>query len=432
MKIDLPFGNASLPVEIPDEKVCGIAKPKDFPAPADAGMIIRGALAHPIGADPLLSVASRGSKIAIVVDDQTRPSPTKDMIAPVLEELKKAGVRDEDITIIFAVGTHRQTEPDEARRLLGRDVSAKYRWIAGDCKKDEDFISVGRTSRGNDIRIFRPYAEADVKVMLGDIEYHYFAGYGGGRKSILPGISHYSTIQFNHKLMFSPTGKENCRIGVLSGNPVNADMVEALRLVGCDLCLNAVLNSKGQVFAAFAGMPDQVLRNGAAIVDQMYKVQVKEKADIIVVSPGGAPHDISLYQSEKAIESAMPALSEGGIVILAAECREGAGSDAYCEWMKKYSCSGDMEKELRREFVIGTHKAYYHRRALEKARLFLCSSMDKTLAKDVFGMESFASVTEALAMAMHDSPGKVLVVPYGASTLLSVETSEQKQAEAGQ
>ena len=421
MKVDLPFGNASVSVEIPDEKVCCVAKPKDFPAPADAGTIIRGALAHPIGADPLLSVASRGSKIAIVVDDQTRPSPTKDMIIPVLEELKKAGGRDEDITIIFAIGTHRITEPEEARRLLGREASAKYRWIAGDCKKNEDFISVGRTSRGNDVKIFRPYAEADVKVLLGDVEYHYFAGYGGGRKSILPGISHYSAIQFNYKLMFS-AGWENCRMGVLNGNPVNADMVEALRLAGCDLCLNAVLNSKGQVFAAFAGMPDQVLRNGAAIVDQMYKVQVKEKADIILVSPGGAPHDISLYQSEKAIESVIPALNDGGTIILAAECREGAGSDAYCEWMKKYPRSCDMETELSREFVIGAHKAHYHRRALEKARLLLCSQTDKTVAKEVFGMESFASVTEALAAAMQDEPDrKVLVVPYGASTLLSVE-----------
>lgn len=415
MKIELPFGNNKVFVDLPEERLSGVLRPKDMPAPADAGTIIREALSHPAGTDVLSNISSRGSRVAVVVDDHTRPTPTREMIAPVVQQLKDSGVRDEDITIIFAVGTHRRTEPEEARRILGREVAAKYRWIAGDCRIDQDFVPVGRTSRGNDVRIFKPYVDADVKVLLGDIEYHYFAGYGGARKSIIPGISHYSTIQFNHKLMFHP----NCRMGVLNGNPVHEDMVEGMRLAGVDFCLNVVNNSRGQVFAAFAGSPDQVLRRGASVIDQMYKVPVKERADIVLASAGGHPHDIDLYQSIKAVEAALPALNENGIIVLAAECREGVGNEIYAEWMKKYRTSSEVESALKQEFVLGGHKAYYHLRALEKGKMFLYSAMDKTIARESY-MEPFDSVQDALSAAMKENDGKIIVVPYGTTTLLSV------------
>ncbi|MDD5503081.1 MAG: nickel-dependent lactate racemase [Candidatus Thermoplasmatota archaeon] len=395
MKFELPFGTAKISVDIPDDRLCAFLKPKDLPAPAPAEIIIRGALSHPLGAESISSLISRGTRVAIVVDDQTRSSPIKEMVALVLEDLKKAGARDDDITIIFAVGAHRQTEPDEARRILGREVSAKYRWIAGDCRKMEDFVPVGRTSRGNEVRIFRSYVEADIKILLGDIEYNHCAGYTGGRESILPGISAHPTIQFNYKLV-SGQGGQNCRAGCLNGNPVHEDMVEAARMASVDFCLNTIRNSRGQVFAAIAGSPDQVLRNGMAIVDQIYKVPVKEKADIVVVSAGGAPTDSLLYNAENAIESALPALKDGGIIILAAECKEGIGNDACCELMGKKSFG--------------------------KAKVYAQTAMDKIALKEKFGIEGFDSIQEALAKAMQEKPeGRIIVLPVGNSTLLCLE-----------
>lgn len=395
MKFELPFGNAKTSVEIPDEKICGILKPREIPAPAPAEIIIRGALSHPIGAEPISSMASRGTRVAIVVDDHTRASPIKEMIAPVLEELKKAGVRDGDITIIFAVGPHRQTEPDEARKILGREVSAKYRWIAGDCKKAEDFVPAGRTSRGNDVRVFRPYSEADVKILLGDIEYHPLAGYTGGRESVLPGICAHPTIQFNSGLSSGQYG-QNCKAGTIAGNPVHEDMVEAARMASVDFCLNTIRNAKGQVFAAVAGSPEQVLRKGISTVDQIYKIPVKEKADIAVVSAGGAPSDLSLCQAGNAVENGLVSVREGGIIILAAECREGQGDEA---------CCGAICKKVQ-----------------PRAKLYAHTSIDKAKLKDMLGIEGFGSIQEAISAAIQEKPeGRISVIPAGNSTLLHPE-----------
>ena len=416
MKVRLPYGKGFLEANVPDENLLEVVYPNEMKAEKKAEEYIKEALNKPMGALPLKKQAKKGMKVAIVVDDYTRPCPTWEMMPHVINELHQQGIKDDDITIIFATGTHREVKHEEAMHLLGGDYAERLHYISNNCKGN-DFTYIGTTSRGTDVKVKNAFLDADLKILLGDVEIHYFAGYGGGRKSVLPGISHYSTIQHNYTTnFFHPMAKP----GVLDGNPMYENMTEAARLAQPNFCLNIVQNANHEIVGAFAGDFDLVLRKGAALVDKMYKVKVKEKADIVVTAADGAPHDVNLYQAYKAIHLALHVVKDGGILILAAECPDGHGSEPYYEWMKKYKTKEEMERELSKEFIPGGHKAFYHLKAMDKAQLFIISAMDKKMLEDVFRMRVFDSVDDAIqeAIKIKGKDAKIMVIPRGTTTLV--------------
>ncbi|MEA2054142.1 MAG: nickel-dependent lactate racemase [Candidatus Thermoplasmatota archaeon] len=415
MRIKLPYGDNFLEANVPDENLIDIIYPNEVKPEMDSPDYIKRALGNPMGSHQLKEIARKGMKVAIAVDDNTRPCPTWKMMPHVLNELYESGIKRDDITVIFATGTHREVKHEEAKRLLGERYAEKLHYVSNNCKGD-DFTSVGRTSRGTDIKVKNAFLEADLRILLGDVEIHYFAGYGGGRKSVLPGVSHYSTIQHNYtQNFFHPMS----RPGMLDGNPMYENMTEGARLALPHFCLNIVQNADHEIVGAFAGDFDMVLRKGAALVDKMYKVRVKEKADIVVTAADGAPHDINLYQAYKAIHLALNVVKENGIIILAARCPNGHGSEPYYEWMKKYKTGEEMQRELSREFVPGGHKAYYHVKAMDKANFFIISDMDKNMLEKVFRMNVFESVDNAIkeALQLKGQDARILVIPKGTTTL---------------
>ncbi len=251
---------------------------------------------------------------------------------------------------------------------------------------------------------------------------HYYAGYGGGRKSVLPGVSNAQSIQQNHAMLLHPKAE----MGVLEGNPLHEDMVEAAKLANVDFTLNVVLNSKEELVKAFAGDLNQVFDEAVKIVDEMYKVPINRKADIIVTSPGGHPFDINLYQAYKGIHSALNAVEKGGVIILVAECPEGHGHEIFYEWMTKFKNIRKIEKELQKRFVLGGHKAYYLKKALQKVHIILVSVMPDYYAVNVFNLKTAKAVNDALRDAFNlvDKNAKVLAMPYGSITLPITETTE--------
>ncbi len=416
MKVKLPYGNGFLEANVPDENLVEVVYPNEMEPGKDASQYIKEALQKPMGALPLKKQAKKGMSVAIVVDDNTRPCPTWEMMPHVIKELKEQGIKEDDILVIFATGTHREVKHEEATRLLGQNYAEELEYISNNCHGN-DFTYIGTTSRGTDVKIKNAFLEADLKILLGDVEIHYFAGYGGGRKSILPGIAHYSTIQHNYTTnFFHPMAKP----GVLDGNPMYENMTEAARLAAPHFCLNVVQNAKHEIVGAFAGDFDLVLRKGAALVDKMYKVKVKEKADIVITAADGSPHDVNLYQAYKAIHLALNVVKENGVIILAAECPDGHGSEPYYQWMKKYKTKEEMEKELSKEFIPGGHKAFYHLKAMDKAKLFIVSDMDRKMLEDVFRMNVFESVDDAIkeALKIKGKDAKILVIPRGTTTLV--------------
>ena len=417
----LPYGKSDVCVRIPARNLLGSIEPKHVAEAEDVTAEIERALREPIGSKRLSEIAQPQHKVAIVIDDFTRSTPSRAMLPPVLIELNAAGVKDEDITIIFGCGTHRAVKPEEAKQLVGEEVLKRVMTISHDCKA-EDLVSVGKTKHGNKVRINRVFAEADVKVLVGDVGFHYYAGYGGGRKSVMPAISCKETISHNHAMLL----EAKARTGVLEGNPVHEDMTEAARLAKVDFILNVVTNSKGEIVKAFAGDLEQAFLEATRLVDELCRVSVDRRADIVVVSPGGYPADINLYQAYKAVDNALEAVKRSGIIILVAECAEGHGNQVFYDWMTRLDDLKKVEREVKRHFELGGHKAYYLLKALKSHQIILVSSLPDYYANDVFKLKTARAVNDALreALKTHGSQARVWVIPQGNSTLPEIKSSE--------
>lgn len=410
-------------MRVPTQNFLGLIEPKEKPGVLDARAEIERALKEPVGSKKLSEIVKPEHKVAIVVDDATRPAPSHLMIPPILDELNMAGVKNENITIIFGCGTHKAVKNEEAVRLLDEAVLNRVKAISHDCKA-EDLVYVGTTQKhGTKVYLNRIFAEADVKILTGDVCFHYYAGYGGGRKSVLPAVSGEETIKHNHAMLLHP----NAKTGVLEGNPIHEDMVEAAKLAKVDFILNVVTNSKGEVVKAFAGDLEQAFYEGVKVVDEMYRIPVDRKADIVVVSPGGYPADINLFQAYKGVDSALEVVKRGGVIVLLAECSQGHGNQVFYDWMVKFSDIKAVEREIKRNFVLGGHKAYYLLKALQNHQIILVSLMPDYYGTNIFKLKTARAVNDALneAFSIVGKNAKVWAMPYGNFTLPEVRTSEE-------
>ena len=370
MKVDFKYGSGSIPLDLPGEKVLGVCQADDLPGVTDLKAEIESALANPIGSFPLKSLAAGKRSAAVVVDDISRPVPYPDVLTPVLDSLVKAGVPEDGISVIVATGLHRAMTPEELDRWIG-PYRGRVRIINHQPDNSSQLVRIGFTALGTHIKINRTFAEAELKVLTGDVDYHQFCGYGGGAKSVYPGLADHAAIETNHSRMEIPgTG-----MGRVEGNPVRLEIEEAGRMAGVDFILNVVQNSRKEVVGVFAGDMVEAHRAGAKLIDQMYKVCVPERADVVIASPGGYPKDIDLYQSQKALSAARRVVKEGGKIVILAECREGHGSDRFDQWMREAQSPEDIFRRIREWFIMGGHKAYQYVRDMEGVEVYLHSSL---------------------------------------------------------
>jgi lactate racemase len=422
----LPYGKTDVCVRIPARNLLGTIEPADRLGAPDAKTEVERALKEPIGSKRLSEIGKPESKVAIVVDDGTRKSPSEIMLPPVLSELNAAGVKDENVTVIFGCGTHRAVKPEEAAVLLGAEGLRRVKVISHDCRAT-DLVQVGTTkTHGNKVLVNRVFAEADVKVLLGDVGFHYYAGYGGGRKSVLPAVCGEETIKQNHALLLHA----NSRTGNLEDNPVHRDMTEAARLAKVDFILNVVENKKREIVKAFAGDVEQAFLEAVKLVNEMYRVTVDRRADILVVSAGGYPADMNLYQAYKALDNVLDAVKRGGVIILVAECPEGHGNQVFYDWMSRLGDLKNVEREIKRNFVLGGHKAYYLLKALQNHQIILVSSLPDYYATSIFKLKTARAVNDALTEAIKTagSASRVWAVPQGSYTLPMYKAPEEIKA----
>jgi nickel-dependent lactate racemase len=416
----LPYGKTEICARIPTKNFLGAIEPKEKPGVPDPVEEVKRALNQPIGSPKLNEIVKPEAKVAIVVDDATRSAPSRLILPPLLEELEKANVKDESITIIFGCGTHRAVTQKEAKELLGEEIVERFKVVSHDCRA-QDNVYVGTTQKhGTKVYVNRFFAEADVKILTGDVGLHYYAGFGGGRKSVLPGVAGLETIQHNHAMLLHP----KARTGNLEGNPIHEDMTEAARMAKVNFILNVVQNKKGEIVKAFAGDLEQAFYEGVKLVEEMYKIPIKRKADIVLASPGGFPADITLFQAYKAVDNALEAVKRGGVIVLVAECPEGHGNEVFYEWMMKFKSLKEVEKRIKRNFVLGGHKAYYLMKALQKVKIILVSSMPDYYAQNVFRLDTARAINDAVeeAFRIAGNRAKVWAMPLGNHTLPVVKT----------
>lgn len=409
--VTLPFGRDNVSVRIPSGTLIGVFPPRPLEtAVADEDELIGRALARPIGTPRLRDLARRGQKIVIVTSDLTRPCPSDRVLPPVLDELGAAGVSDDDITIVIGLGLHRPMTEAELRDAVGEAVYRRVRVINHDVR---DTVALGRTSFGTPLEIFRAVAEADFRVCLGNVEFHYFAGYSGGAKAIVPGCASEATVTANHAMMVRP----EAQAGRLDGNPVRADLEEAAAMVGVDFLLNVVVDGEHRIAQAVAGDVRMAHRVACEWVAQRGMVPIPGPADIVLVSAGGHPKDVNLYQAQKALDHAAYAVKPGGIIILVAECAEGCGNRTFQEWMTSGDTPQALLQRIQERFVLGGHKAAAVAVVAQKAQVFLVSPRMASLR--LAGMESYDSLDAALDEAWRrlGRGATMLVLPEGGSVL---------------
>ncbi len=414
MIIEFGFGTGVQTVRVPDKNLMGILTSNDVPRGLTNEAEVARALQNPIGAPRLGEIIRPGERVAVVTSDITRPCPTYRIMPALLDELYAAGCRAEDITLVFALGSHRRQTPEEMRRLAGDRAFGEIRCVDSD---PDDCVHLGATDAGTPVDITRVVAEADRRICLGNIEYHYFAGYSGGAKAIMPGCSTPAAIQANHRMMVL---EEACA-GNLEGNPLRRDIEQATAMVGVDFIVNVVLDEHKQIVRAVAGDLTAAHREGCRFLDGMYLKALDARADIVLVSQGGAPKDLNLYQTQKALDNAKHAVKPGGTIILIGSCREGLGSKVFEEWLLSAPSAHSMIERIGRDFQLGGHKAAAIAMVLENAEIYLVSELEDEFVARIF-LKPAHSAQEAFdaAFARLGPDATVLAMPYGGSTLPKV------------
>ena len=411
MKLEFGYGSGVQTVEVPEENLLAVleSNPKEHLRRGEEA--VRYALANPIGAPLLRNIVKAGQKIAIVTSDISRPLPSYDVLPAVLDELYAGGAKAEDITVVLALGSHRRHTPEEMEHLVGERCWREVRCVDSDVN---DCVHLGVTTAGTPVDITRTVAEADVRICLGNIEFHYFAGYSGGAKAIMPGVSTPAAIQQNHRMMVSA---DACA-GKLEGNPVRADIEEAGAICGIDYIVNAVLDEHKKIVFAVAGDVTQAHRVGCAYLDEMYRKKLTQQADIVLVSQGGAPKDANLYQVQKALDNAKHAVRDGGTIILMGACPEGLGSKKFEEWLTTAPTAHSMVEKIGRQFELGGHKAAAIGMVLDRAQIDLVSEMDDDFVRSIFlNPQPTAQAAFDAAMEKYGKDASVIAMPYGGATL---------------
>lgn len=404
------YGCTVQTVDIPQTNLLADLLPNGHGDVVSEETVIRQALENPIGTGKLREMALGAHKVVIVTSDISRPMPTARVLPFVLDELRAAGVPYDEITLVFGLGSHRKQTDEERRRLAG-DAYDLIRCIDSD---PADCIHLGTTQAGTPVDITRTVAEAGFRICLGNIEFHYFAGYSGGAKAIMPGVSTPQAIQCNHRLMVS----EAACAGRIEGNPVRADIEEAERMCPADFILNVVLDEHKRVVRAVAGDVTLAHRKGCKLLDEMYIKPIEKRADIVIVSQGGAPKDANLYQTQKALDNAKHAVRDGGTIILIGACNEGFGNATFERWMLGHSSSASMIEDIGRHFELGGHKAAAIAMVLRHAEIDLVSELEPDTVKNAF-LVPYPSAQAAFdkAMQKYGTDATVICMPYGGSTL---------------
>lgn len=422
--IELKHGKNNVDLDLPEENLLYIIKPNKFEKLGTEEEIILNALENPIGSKRLKDLIKPDETVCIVISDITRAWQKMNRYLPyIAAELNDAGVRDENIIFLSAAGTHRRQTDEEHRVLLGDKLFERFKIYDHVSTDKESLKHIGTTTYGNEIYINKKALECDHVIITGSIIYHFLVGWGGGKKSILPGIAGYQSIMKNHGLSLAKElgkGALPCiKCGNIENNPVYDDMLQAARMVNPTFMFNDIMGSSGDICAAVAGDFVKAHEKGCSIVDEKDGVYIEKKADVVIASAGGFPKDINFYQTIKTVTNSVEALKDRGFLIVLSECSEGLGGDQDVQDMiLNYDNQLDREKSLRERYSISKYVGYYMCEMSERFNFILVSSViDKSLF-DKTKIKVVNTLEDALKIAYKDNNSfKTTVMPYAANTL---------------
>ena len=423
--IKFPYGKEFLSLDIPEERFAGtmVSQMHHYVAPKSPVELVNDAMAHPIGT-PKLSVMAEGKKkVVLIASDHTRPVPSKCIVPQMLAEIRE-GSPDADITILISTGCHRTTTKEELINKFGPEIVEKEKIVIHDCDDTANLTYLGKLPSGGDLIINRLAAEADLLVAEGFIEPHFFAGFSGGRKSILPGIASRKTVIYNHNGQFIDSPR--ARTGIVDGNPIHNDMLYAARAARLAYVVNVVINSDKEAIFAVAGDVDLAHRVGREFLASQCQVPAK-MTDIVISTNGGYPLDQNIYQAVKGMTAAEATVKEGGVIIMLSKSNDGHGGKVFYETFRdEKNLPRMMQKFVSTppdETIIDQWQSQIFARLLMRATVIFISDAPDDMVSDLH-MVPAHSLEEALKKADEILAAKgicnapVLAIPDGVSVMV--------------
>ncbi|MGE5632424.1 MAG: nickel-dependent lactate racemase [Caulobacteraceae bacterium] len=421
--IKMKYGRTEVNVRPKIDNFLGLVQSK---GPRDAkteNEVILEALENPIGSRKLGDIVKPGETVCIIISDITRLWQKMNFYLPyIVKELNEAGIEDDHITFLCATGSHRSQTEEEHRLLLGEQLAHRFNVKDHNCRDKDSLTYLGTTSYGTPVIVNKTAIESDHVILTGAIVFHDLAGWGGGKKSILPGISAFESIMANHALSLNPNMGDGLnplvRCGNADTNPIHKDMLEAAAFVKPSFLFNVIIDEQGNIAKAVAGDYIKAHEAGRQYVDESDSAYIEEKADLVVASAGGYPKDIDLYQASKALINAKEAVKKGGVIILLAECIEGFGGEEVQMIMEEFSDNDSREKAVRESFTVAKYTGYLITVIAEHYNVILVSSLEQKQLKNS-GVRTAANLEEALNIATQIKGNRMSAyfIPCGANTL---------------
>jgi nickel-dependent lactate racemase len=413
MEVKLPYGERGLEIML---ERCRILRSREMPALASVEGELERALREPISSPSLGDLLKGAGRVLLAVPDNTRAFPSRRLIPRVLDHVERANPMAE-VQVLVATGLHREVERDELERMFGKDVLEKYDIVNHRASDDEQVVKLdARTSYGTPIHVNRLVLESDVVIGAGLIEPHFFAGYSGGRKIILPGVAGKEAIFKNHG--FRMIDNPRSRAGILEGNPIHMDMIEFMKMTRLDFIINVTINERREITGIFAGDPVRAHLAGIEFLDRFVKLRVERPADIVITTNGGFPLDRDLYQAVKGMDTAAYVVKDGGVIIIASECRDGLGGHE--EFLRIFQGAGSPDEVLenirKNEPINDQWEAQILARVLKRAKVILVSDYISERLASSFMLERAKTVEEALEIALSiigRSDAEIMVIPEG-------------------
>ena len=413
-KYTIPYGKTELEFWLPETYSVNIIAPKNTaPIRMPAQKVLK-ALTKPVGAFRWQDYSGAKSA-AIAINDKTRPVPHDILLPPLLSKIDDLGIKPENISLIIATGTHPPMAIKEFGSVVPLSILNNYDVISHDCDDSKNLEYVGDTKRGTPVWVNKIFHQADLKIAVGNIEPHQFQGFSGGAKSAAIGLAGRATITHNHALMTD----ENASLGTYETNPARQDIEEIGELIGIDLALNVVMNHKKQIVRPIAGSPPEVMKAGIPTAKEIFQVPINRLYGMVIASPGGHPKDINVYQAQKGLAHAALITRPGSVIILAAACPEGAGSQKYEQFVSQMDSQEEVIQDFNeRGFRLGAHKAYQIARDIAEIDFWLISDLPDAQSQKLL-LNSTPNIQTAINQAIKKLPAgeRVAILPMANATI---------------
>ena len=422
MEISIPYGRHHLAAHVADHRLQAVLRSRleEYVPALSQRALVEAALADPIGSPALETLVRGKKKVVLIASDHTRPVPSKVLVPPMLAAIRR-GNPEAQITILIATGCHRGTTKGELIEKFGPEIVETEHIAIHDCADEANMVTIGTLPSGGTLRINRIAAEADLLISEGFIEPHFFAGFSGGRKSVLPGIASRETVYWNHNAEF--IADPQARTGLLAGNPLHRDMVYAARAAKLAFICNVVINAKHEVVGAFAGDCEQAHIAGTEFLAGLCRC-APAPADIVITSNNGYPLDQNIYQAVKGMTAGEATCRDGGVIIMVAACNDGHGGESFLRTMTQNLTAGQILARIqateKKDTVPDQWESQILCRILSRFRVVLVSQCEPDLVR-AMKMHPASDLEEALriAEALLGHPGTVTAIPEGISTIIA-------------